>query len=152
MELLFLKKFYLFFIHSTYSSSLSVSYMIIECFLYNYCHGFPGSSGGKESACHTGDLGSSPGSGKSPGVGHGNPLEYSCLENPHGQRCLAGYSPWGCKESDMTGQLSTAHTSVSIYNHHQLGAGERQWHPTPGLLPGKCHGPKSLVGCSPWGH
>ena len=34
--------------------------------------------------------------------GHGNPLQYSCLENPHGQRSLAGYSSWGCKESDMT--------------------------------------------------
>ena len=43
-----------------------------------------------------------------PGIGgrHGNPLQYSCLENPHGQRCLAGYSPWGCKELDKTGQLS----------------------------------------------
>ena len=30
------------------------------------------------------------------------PLQHSCLENPHGQRSLAGYSPWGCKESDMT--------------------------------------------------
>ena len=36
------------------------------------------------------------------GEGHGNPLQYSCLENPHGQRSLAGYSPWGCKESDTT--------------------------------------------------
>ena len=33
---------------------------------------------------------------------------YSCLENPHGQRSLAGYSPWGCKESNMTERLSTA--------------------------------------------
>ena len=33
---------------------------------------------------------------------NGSPLQYSCLENPHGQRSLAGYSPWGCKESDMT--------------------------------------------------
>ena len=39
--------------------------------------------------------------------GHGNPLQYSCLENPHGQRSLMGYSPWGCKELDMTKQLST---------------------------------------------
>ena len=38
----------------------------------------------------------------------GNPLQYSCLENPHGQRSLAVYSPWGCKESDMTERLSTA--------------------------------------------
>ena len=43
-----------------------------------------------------------------PGEGHGNPLWYSCLENPHGQRSLAGYSPWGHKESDTTEQLSTA--------------------------------------------
>ena len=42
-----------------------------------------------------------------PGRGHGNSLQYSCLENPHGQRSLAGYSPWGCKESDTTEQIST---------------------------------------------
>ena len=48
------------------------------------------------------DIGSIPGSGRSPGGGHGNPLQYSCLENPHGQRSLAGFSPYGCKESDMT--------------------------------------------------
>ena len=34
--------------------------------------------------------------------GHGNPLQYSCLENPHGQRSLEGCSPWGGKESDRT--------------------------------------------------
>ena len=53
-----------------------------------------------------GDLGSVPGLGRSPGEGHGNPVQYSCLENPHGQRNLVGYSPWGHKESDMTEQLS----------------------------------------------
>ena len=37
-----------------------------------------------------------------------NPLQYSCLENPHGQRSLVGYSPWGCKELDMTERLSSA--------------------------------------------
>ena len=41
----------------------------------------------------TGVEGSIPGSGRSPGGGTGNPLQYSCLENPHGQRSLAGYSP-----------------------------------------------------------
>ena len=45
---------------------------------------------------------STPGLGRSPGGGHGNPLQYSCLENLHGQRSLAGYSPWGRRESDMT--------------------------------------------------
>ena len=44
---------------------------------------------GKESACDAGDLGSIPGLGRSPGGGHGNPLQYSCLENPHGERSLA---------------------------------------------------------------
>ena len=47
-------------------------------------------------------VGSIPRSRRSPGGGHGNPFQYSCLENPHGQRSLAGYSPWGHKESDMT--------------------------------------------------
>ena len=44
--------------------------------------GFPGSSAGKESACNAGDLGSIPGFRRSPGGGNGNPLQYSCLENP----------------------------------------------------------------------
>ena len=44
--------------------------------------GFPGGSDGKESACNAEDPGSSPGSGRSPGGEHGNPLQYSCLENP----------------------------------------------------------------------
>ena len=44
--------------------------------------GFPGGSDGKESAYNVGDLGLTPGSGRSPGGGHGNPLQYSCLENP----------------------------------------------------------------------
>jgi len=58
----------------------------------------------KESSCSAGDsrdTGSIPGSEIS-GEGHGNPLQYSCLENPHGQRSLGGYSPWGHKELDMT--------------------------------------------------
>ena len=44
--------------------------------------GFPGVSEGKESACNVGDLGSIPGLRRSPGEGNGNPLQYSCLENP----------------------------------------------------------------------
>ena len=56
-----------------------------------------------------GDLGLILGLERSPEGGHGNPLQYSCLKNPHGQKGLAGYSSWGCKESDMTEQLSTQH-------------------------------------------
>ena len=44
--------------------------------------GFPGDSNGKESACNAGDLGSIPGSGRSPGEGNGSPLQYPCPENP----------------------------------------------------------------------
>ena len=69
--------------------------------------GFPGGSESKESACDTGDLSLILGLGRSPGGGNGNPLLYSCLENPHGQRNLAGYRPQGCKASDTTEQLST---------------------------------------------
>ena len=54
-----------------------------------------------------GDLDSSPGLGRHPGGGHGNPLQCFCLENPHGQRSLAGYSRCGTKESDTTEWLST---------------------------------------------
>ena len=60
--------------------------------------GFPGGSDGKEPTCNVGDLCLIPGLGRSPGGGHGNPLQYSCLENPHGQRSLGSYSPWGHKE------------------------------------------------------
>ena len=63
---------------------------------------------GKESACNVGDLGSTPGLGRFPLGGYDNPLQYSCLENPHGQRSLVGYSPWGCKELDMSERLGTA--------------------------------------------
>ena len=70
--------------------------------------GFSGGSDSKESTCNEGDLGSIPGLGRSPGGGHDNSLQYSCLENPHGQRNLAGYSPWGRKELDTTERLSTA--------------------------------------------
>ena len=59
-----------------------------KCFHLNIA--FPGGLDGKESACNAGDLGSIPGLGRSPGGRHGNPPQYSCLENPHGQRSLAG--------------------------------------------------------------
>ena len=61
--------------------------------------GFPDSSVGKESACNAGDLGSIPGSERSPGEGKGYPLQYSSLENSMD-------SPWGRKESDTTEPFS----------------------------------------------
>ena len=75
--------------------------------------GFPGGSDSKESTYNAGDLGSIPGLGRSAVRGDGNPLQYSCLEDPHGWRSLAGYSPWGCKESDMIERLGIAQHRAS---------------------------------------
>jgi len=86
--------------------SIKAFLLLIRCY---FNKGSPGGSDGRESTCNVGDLGLIPGLGRSPGGGHGNPLQDSCLDSPHGQRTLAGYSPWDCKESDMTERLSIAH-------------------------------------------
>ena len=63
------------------SISLKSSSMQLKIYLLRiYFIDFPGGSDCKESACHAGDLGLIPGSGRSPGEGKGNPLQYSCLE------------------------------------------------------------------------
>ena len=74
--------------------------------------GSPGGSDSNDSAYNEGDLGLIPGLGSSPGGGHGNPLQYSSLENPHGQSSPVEPSPWGRKESDMTERLSTAQNMI----------------------------------------
>ena len=56
--------------------------------------GFPRSKVGKESACNAGDLGSIPVLGRSPGEGNGNPLQYSCLENPMGRGAWQATIHW----------------------------------------------------------
>ena len=77
-------------------------------FMTMWC--FPGGSYGKESACNAGDIRS---------LGREDLLEKEKQPTPvllpgksHGQRSLAGYSPWGCRESDMTEQLS--HSLVTM--------------------------------------
>ena len=77
--------------------------------------GFPAGSVGKESTCNVGDLRLIPGLGRPTGGGHGSPLQYSCLENPHGQRSLAGCSPLGKKDLDVT-KNSTALLLCSVMN------------------------------------
>ena len=67
--------------------------------------GFPGDSNGKESACKVGDSCSIPESERSPGEGNGYPLQFLPGKS-HGQKILVSYSPWGCKESDMTERLT----------------------------------------------
>ena len=62
------------------------------------------------SACQVGDVGLIPGSGRSPGEGHGNPRQVFLPGKSYELRSLAGCSPWGCRESDMTYRLKTNNT------------------------------------------
>ena len=75
-------------------------------YIYIYICGLPGGSVVKNPPASAGDVGVEgviPGSGRSPGEGNGNTLQYSYLENQsHGQKSLVGYSPWGCKVSDTS--------------------------------------------------
>ena len=64
-------------------------------------------------------MGSTPGSGRSPGEGHGYPLQYSCLENPHGQRSLVGYSLW-VAESDTTKHACHAKVPVQTSPRREM--------------------------------
>ena len=86
-------------VHQKIEGGIRISFAIIKV-LPIKC--FSGVSDGKEFILNGGDLGSFPGLRRSPGRGHGNPLQYSSLENPHGHKSLVGYSPRGHKELDMT--------------------------------------------------
>ena len=81
-------------------NSLAASQKVKHTFTYGL--GFPGGSDGKEFPYNVGDLGLIPGLARFPGEGHGNALQYSCLENP-----MEGgaWCPWGPKESGTTGLL-----------------------------------------------
>ena len=137
--------------------------------------GFPdGASGEKKkksppaNARDIKDMGLIPRLGRSHGWGQGNPLQYSCLENPHGQRSLAGSSSWGHKELDTTEEIEhllqqrlpwwlTGKESTCQCRSHEFNPWfgkipwRRRWQPTPVFLPGKSHGQRSLAGYSPWG-
>ena len=76
--------------------------------------GFPGSSDDKRISLQCRRPGFNPWVGKILGGGHGNPVQYSCLENPHGQRSLAGYSPRDRKELDTTEWLSIHMSIINI--------------------------------------
>ena len=79
--------------------------------------GSPSGSGGKEFPCNSGDKGSIPELGRYPGGEHSNSLQYFCLENPHRQRGLGGYNPWGSQrvEYDLETKHSTAYTYRDKY-------------------------------------
>ena len=98
------------------TSGLEIGLRIFKCILLTaYLSALNGGLVGKESTCSTGDLRdmvSFPELGRPPGGGHGNPLQYSCLEIPNGQRNLEDYSLWGHKELSMT--EVTEHCQLNI--------------------------------------
>ena len=97
---------------------LSFTHWVFLVLLLNINWPYNGGSDSKESTCSAGDLGLIPGLGRSPRGGHGIPLQYSCLENPRGQRSLVGYNPWGHKELDTSEWLSTAHKIPEFNTGH----------------------------------
>ena len=114
---------------------LSVQATPVTCFsgYFGFFRWLPRWCGGKEPTCqcrrHVGDLGFIPGWGRSPGGGHGNPLQCSCLKNTMDKRNLVGYSPWGRRESH-----TTEHTHVGLFRYPSLGMG-----PTISDYQGKIH-------------
>ena len=68
------------------------------------------SSAGEESACNAGELSLILGLGRSLGEGTGYSLQHSCLQNPHGQRSLVGYSPWDHED------WATKHSTLNTYS------------------------------------
>ena len=91
--------------------------------------GFPGGSDGGESACNVGDQGSIPGWGRSPWRREWQPIPVFLPGEFHEERSVAGYSPWGCKESDTTERLTHTHTQT-------------QWE--PGRPTASCHFPPRM--------
>ena len=84
--------------------------------------GFPGGSDGKESVCNAGDPDSIPGLGRFPWRRGQLPTPVLLPRELHGQRSLTGCSPWGCKESGTTEQLTLTYTYlliilINFYNH-----------------------------------
>ena len=100
-------------------------------------------------------MSSIPGSERPHGGGHSNPLQYSCLENPMDRGAWQAIVQWITKSQTWLKQHSPQiHITIwylCILQYCNYNKFNWQWHPTPVLLPGKSHGRRSLVGCSPWG-
>ena len=134
----------------------SLHFALTPVYVHKHMHtGFPGGTGGKEPACkcrrHR-DMGSIPASGRSPGGGNGNTLQYSCLENPMDRGAWQATVHRVAKSQTRLKRLSM-HMCTFIYIHIYIYISwRRKWQPTPVFLPGEFHGQRSLAGCSPWSH
>ena len=111
-------------------------------YIYIYiCTGFPGGSVVKTPSANAGDSGLIPQSGRSPGEGNGNPLQYSCLENP------VDRGAWWASVHRVT----QSQTQLKRLGMHACMHWRRKCQPTPVFLLGKAHGQRSLVGYSQTG-
>ena len=117
---------------------------------------FPCSLDGKESACNAGDLGSIPGSGRSPGEGNDYTLHYSDLED-----CMDCIQSMGSQRVELDQvtftfsyviKLRWCHIVLGCALNGNFGLKVTQWQPTPVILLGKFHGQRGLLGYSPWCH
>ena len=105
-------------------------------------YGFPGGSEVKASACNVGDLGSIPGSGRSPGEGNGNPLQYSCPENP-----MDGGAWWAAVHGVAKRRTRLSNFTFTFHFH----ALEKEMATHSSVLAWRIPGTGSLVGCCLWG-
>ena len=126
--------------------------------LSNFTLGYSSSSMVKNLPANAEVAGLIPGSGESPLTGNGNPFQYSCLGNHMDREAW-----WATVHGVARVRHDSATEQQRCHFYHYLFLcsfnflsvlrffQRRQWHPTPVLLPGKSHGWRSLVGCSPWG-
>ena len=91
--------------------------MLVICIFVSLIRGLPWWLMVENLPANAGEVSSIPGPGKSPEGGQGNRLQYSCLENPHGQRSLEGYSPWGHKAAGYDG--ATEHACTHLCTRHR---------------------------------
>ena len=142
---------------------------------YGWSWASPSGSYGKEPASNAGDASWIPGSGRSPGVGYGSPLQYSCLENPMdwgawratvhevAKRVEHNWSNWACTYAWLiiymgllrwlSGKDSSFQCRRTDFNPQvRYIPWRRKWQPTPIFLPGNSHRQRSLEGYSAWGH
>ena len=113
--------------------------------------GFPGSSDVKQSACNAGIPGLIPGSGRSPGEGNGNPLQYPYLENPMDRGVWQAIQSMVLQRAGHDSHFHFHISDIVAENYRKVYPWRREWLSTPVFLPGEFHGHRSLANYSLWG-